>query len=834
MRGSFLEQLLLPPRDSWHLPDYLSRDQSRQGYLFLGHVMLVLAFLAAGLNTFYFLLLFLVFLPLGFRFFRAYFSLARDPGPGNFPGVWLYLSHLLLIFGLVSLKSSQDGGVFCFSFLAGLLLLGVYHYKSQEFREQQQQLALRGEESPVFKPLASLPELLNGEHFLEKAEAVQIGPWGGNQLVLTNLRLLVYRQRSQQLTELPLAWLQRTELVSVKWYRPVAETIKGFLLFLFLLVISPRLGLFSLIFGLPLFVYLFRLKNVLVLHSEKGRVMLSGRDFNCYYFKDALDRAVKESFDYRVRLPLDFNQVQESVKKGKLGALMEKIIGQVPPLPDPLGKTLKLFEQPKLAIPRQPEFSFGLQGLFTRENMKAQRKHLRWLVWLSYLMLFLGVFFFHPNFQVLSFLGLFLTPIFLLAALRKQQHYQNQKQELQKLRKLGILSWEKVDSIRENEEESEGNKVEESKPKSGSGPMEINPSKLERHSAMLRYVLLFGGWLLILTTLLIARVANDGAIYFWGLMLALLGFVLERFLQELELRLALRRFQRHELQILQDHFPWLVKAREPKEWYTPFFRYLTLPGRFLDRILQPRSLAPAAHRFYRRPGPWELYYRKKGYLKVAAGFVLILLIIAIMAPNFGVWEAEIPQKELDSQENPGWTLEEEHTELDLMKTVYVSFRRYQDLAKDDEGYPALLILITLKIPLVELSESEMVDSMRDEMQEHEEEEGVIVENETARGVRRNVEGREVHFFVYNGTVGETTTIFTKGKITKVLGAVWHSEKNSLHIAIGFAQVSNLTLQHVGDIPLPNPIPIPNPVNTTDETTWHEMFNLVFKARTRKV
>ena len=843
----------------FHLLRVLSRRNARLGYLVLGHIAVILALLIVNVGAGEFLFSVLFFL-LAFRFFRRYFSLSRSSVPSSYPGGFFYLSHLFFLFAILVLKSSTAEAL-CFLFLLGaMVLLGLYNLKARELKQRKTTTALRESPVPIFHRATTLQELVKSEYFIEKSTDVKVNTRKNYHLVLTNLRLLILNPRTLELHELPLNEIHDTTVSSEKWYlnlQILLLLLLDLLTILILLGAFPPLALILFLLSLVAVVRYLRLTNVLTLSAPEGRLCFSGEGFNAYYIKELMDAAIKECFGYR--LPLAGQQ------GGAVGNREKKLSFPKVALPGFLKELalVSMFRKPDIKPPSQPRVSFGLQNYLTSRLMARKRKKQVRLLRLSYVMLFIGIFFYYQPLEVLFIIELLFTFLLFFTTWNASESIKQREEKFKRMRAFGQASWEKTrGGSGGGAQEGEAVDRTENQAKSPGTPLHLKEASYTAKS-----VLFILGWLVIVSSLLLAKSRNDGSLYIDGLFLGLILLTIYKLLRIVAAQKEKKNHLVHEYKIITIFFPWVVDDHTGTS--RVFSLFIQIVGRLrgyskrltatITTTLEP--LFPGTARqhssqagsrggdeedrvdeagsicaFYEERGFSSFYHQHRGYLKLGVGFTITILFLAIMRPAFGVRDARINDDDLYSSNNPGWQLESSETAIDFMKVLYVSMRFYQDEAKD-EGYPAMLVLVSLKIPLVELSAEEMVKRMREELEDHSKDENVIIEKELENGMRKNAEGRDVYYFIYNGTSGDETTFFTKGRTMKTLGAVWRSEKNSLHIAIGFAQVSNITLNNtdiIDDPPVPLPTPIPNPLNTTDETNWNELFGLVFKVETYEV
>jgi len=726
----------------WLFLRIFSKRGAKRAYLTLAHIFFFFALLITNFDSLLFTLFFFL---LGFHCFRRYFSLSLSYIRFSYPGSLFYLSHLFFLFFILSIKTSLNDGFGFLLFLAGLFLLAFYLLKKREIEIYREMT----EKNSFFKEKVSLAELLQKEYFLQKALNVRLNRKKNHQIVLTNLRLLIFNSEKNELHEIALPSILHTRVIASHWFFKKGEVLLLFFYFLLFLVFlgsHPLLSLFLLIFGLVFFPSIFKLKNVLILYTPYGKVYLSGEEFNACYFKEAIDNSRQQLNSYS--LPT------KEKREKKL-----RIIGRIRSLLPPSSKDV------------QP-LSFGLPSYPLSIKIAEKKRFGRTLFSSSYLLFFLGVFFYHPLLKMIFFSVLTGSFILFLAAILYYLNTKKFERSCKEVVAYGRRVWKETSQLK--------------KEKTHKIP------HLSFNLNMLESVFLFLGWSLLLISLLVAKMKNDGSLYVNTLFFVLSFFTVHKILK-------VRREERENVS----------RLKEMSSLFLSFF---------------PNEKEADSHTYL-------AIKKKKAYIFPTVFFVVTLLILALIKPNFEVVDTRLRESDLNSEENPGWYLKSSETKMDMMKMIYLSVKIYEDDAKD-EGYPAMLVLLSLKIPFIKFSKEKMIEKMREGVEEWSEKEDVIIEKEVEEDVKKNAEGKEVLYFIYNGTSGEESTFFTKGKTVKVLGAVWRSQKeNTLHIGIGFAQVSNLSLNHTDQFEIPF---IPNPADTTDETNWLELKSLMFKAETYRI
>ncbi len=265
-------------------------------------------------------------------------------------------------------------------------------------------------------------------------------------------------------------------------------------------------------------------------------------------------------------------------------------------------------------------------------------------------------------------------------------------------------------------------------------------------------------------------------------------------------------------------------------------------GRITNLLMKPQWL--------HQTKPWPKWRTiKLGWNGVR--LIAVLIVFGMLFPFFESHDAELKERHLNSAENPGWELKEEFTISRGLGAVQGGLRLYQDPA-EDEGHPALLVLITVKEP-----RGILWDRIKEEifagMAQQEDDKNVNQEERLYFDTRTTVQGYETNYFIYNGTA-KASTFFTEGAEIRLIGEGWYAKREKVMvIAIGFAQISTETLstepvppeqlppelhdewnQTVDLLPtqlkddprLKEIFPVPDPTNTTDTKNWEELYHLI--------
>jgi len=198
-------------------------------------------------------------------------------------------------------------------------------------------------------------------------------------------------------------------------------------------------------------------------------------------------------------------------------------------------------------------------------------------------------------------------------------------------------------------------------------------------------------------------------------------------------------------------------------------------------------------------------------------FIILLFIMISVEPYFGETLAEVSDDHLEPRSGNNWRHlpEEDEDILGLMGLFGLTVRVYEDDAEDGNGYPAVLSVVSFKFPVTP-DEEDMLDEMREQLQEFSDDERVELDEPPIDGEAVTVQGHRYLYFIYNGTAENGTSRFSKGEELRIISAAFKvDEQKSFVIAVGIAKVSE------GRLVIPSIIPI-NPTDTTDTTNWDEM------------
>ena len=231
---------------------------------------------------------------------------------------------------------------------------------------------------------------------------------------------------------------------------------------------------------------------------------------------------------------------------------------------------------------------------------------------------------------------------------------------------------------------------------------------------------------------------------------------------------------------------------------------------------------------------------------VARSFVCTLVAVCVIlpclnaAPLFMPANALLSTNFLDMESGNGWKKSYSQVDEYGLGLASTSIYLYADDAKDkdgnDDGYPAILFVIVLKVPF-EIDEAVPLDILNDQFQKMAIEQDIELDAKLESGSRKTSQGYATEYVIYNGTTktekigtDEINYKVTKGSESKYIGEVWKApEYNLLVVSMGIGIISSETInEDTGFDPIDDLVDdiIPNPADTTDEKNWNEMLNLI--------
>ena len=231
---------------------------------------------------------------------------------------------------------------------------------------------------------------------------------------------------------------------------------------------------------------------------------------------------------------------------------------------------------------------------------------------------------------------------------------------------------------------------------------------------------------------------------------------------------------------------------------------------------------------------------------IARSFVCTLVAVCVIIPCLNIVplcepaNALLPATFLDNESGNGWKKSYSQVDEYGLGIASTSIYLYTDDAEDEEGnedgYPAILFVIVLKMPF-EIDETVPLDILNEQFQKMAIEQDIELDSELESGKRKTTQGYETEYVIYNGTtktekIGteEVNYKVTKGSESKYIGEVWKApEYNLLIVSMGIGIISSETInEDTGIEPIDDLVDnlIPNPSDTTDEKNWNEMLDLI--------
>ena len=161
-----------------------------------------------------------------------------------------------------------------------------------------------------------------------------------------------------------------------------------------------------------------------------------------------------------------------------------------------------------------------------------------------------------------------------------------------------------------------------------------------------------------------------------------------------------------------------------------------------------------------------------------------------IAPLCEPANAVLPSNFLDGENGNGWKKSYSQVDEYGLGLASTSIYLYSDDARDDDenedGYPAILFVIVLKIPF-EIDETVPLDILDDQFQKMAIEQDIELDNDTLNsGSRKTSQGYDTEYVIYNGTtktekIGTSIFLQILGHSTKPF---YNISKNLLSISVG--------------------------------------------------
>lgn len=195
--------------------------------------------------------------------------------------------------------------------------------------------------------------------------------------------------------------------------------------------------------------------------------------------------------------------------------------------------------------------------------------------------------------------------------------------------------------------------------------------------------------------------------------------------------------------------------------------------------------------------------------------VLTLVVASLSAGCVDLEPARIPDRLLEGQGGNGWeknlTASQDEPQGSAAGTAKSQTLVYED-KRSDEGYPGTMSVTTLRT-LVRPTEEKVRDVVQERIREDAESRGLRIEGQPATGSRKLANGEESLWFVYDGSVQSTGTLFqSRDARVKVYGEVFQcAATKGVVVLVGLAQTTDV--RRVGGVQLPS---------EEDPTTWREI------------
>lgn len=193
-------------------------------------------------------------------------------------------------------------------------------------------------------------------------------------------------------------------------------------------------------------------------------------------------------------------------------------------------------------------------------------------------------------------------------------------------------------------------------------------------------------------------------------------------------------------------------------------------------------------------------------------------LVVLMVATSGCVDLEpssIPDRLLEGAGGNGWekNLTASQREPDSARWGLAKSQTlvYED-KRSDAGYPGTLTVTTLRT-LMRPTESDVRDTVQEHIRQEAEARGLRIEGTASTGERRLANAEDSLWFVYNGSVQSSGTLFqSRDARVKIYGEVFEcAASKSLVVVVGLAQITDV--RRVGGVQLPS---------EEDPTTWREI------------
>lgn len=234
---------------------------------------------------------------------------------------------------------------------------------------------------------------------------------------------------------------------------------------------------------------------------------------------------------------------------------------------------------------------------------------------------------------------------------------------------------------------------------------------------------------------------------------------------------------------------------------------------------------------------WRMGMRATGAAVVA---ITIVLPCLALIPLYETSSVMIPKGFIQGDSGNGWkNMMDKYDEygLGLAASSYVLYADDGiDQEENQDGYPALLFVVAIKIPF-NLEEENMLSILDDQFREMAIDQEIDLDSQIEQGSRLTKQGYSTQYSIYNGTAkteefgfGQLNRSVTKGSESRYIGEVWKApEYDLIVVAMGIAIISEEEInEQTGVGPVDDIIDlIPNnPNDTTDIQNWNELLELI--------
>ncbi|HUR69440.1 MAG TPA: hypothetical protein VM370_09355 [Candidatus Thermoplasmatota archaeon] len=195
--------------------------------------------------------------------------------------------------------------------------------------------------------------------------------------------------------------------------------------------------------------------------------------------------------------------------------------------------------------------------------------------------------------------------------------------------------------------------------------------------------------------------------------------------------------------------------------------------------------------------------------------LVLALAMSLVTGCVKLEPARVPDRLLEGGGGNGWEKnqtasqrEPDEAKLGLAKSQTLVY----DDKRSDDGYPGTLTVSTLRT-LLRPTDTKVRENVQERIRDAAEARGLRIDGNAATGERRLANGADSQWFVYNGSVQSTGSLFqSRDARVKIYGEVFScAETKEVVVVVGLAQTTDV--RRVGGVPLPS---------EEDATTWREI------------